>query len=311
MEDLRIIADENYNEVLGIRIDKFLSEELNELSRAYIQKLIEDGFISVNSMPVKANYKIKSGDIIDIDIPEPEIIEIVPMDIPINIIYEDKDIIVVDKPKGMVVHPAPGHYDDTLVNALMYHCKDLSTINGVMRPGIVHRIDMDTSGLLVVCKNDISHRIMADKFKIHDINRIYTAICHNHFNEADGTIDKPIARHKTDRKKMAIDPKGRRAVTHYHVIKNLKDNMSLIECKLETGRTHQIRVHMASINHPLLGDEVYGTKSKKFNLNGQVLHAGVLGFNHPITNEYMEFKSELPEYFNKILNVLDDALSNA
>ena len=301
MEDLRIIADENYNEVLGIRIDKFLSEELNELSRAYIQKLIEDGFISVNSMPVKANYKIKSG----------EIIEIVPMDIPINIIYEDKDIIVVDKPKGMVVHPAPGHYDDTLVNALMYHCKDLSTINGVMRPGIVHRIDMDTSGLLVVCKNDISHRIMADKFKIHDINRIYTAICHNHFNEADGTIDKPIARHKTDRKKMAIDPKGRRAVTHYHVIKNLKDNMSLIECKLETGRTHQIRVHMASINHPLLGDEVYGTKSKKFNLNGQVLHAGVLGFNHPITNEYMEFKSELPEYFNKILNVLDDALSNA
>ncbi len=311
MEDLRIIADENYNEVLGIRIDKFLSEELNELSRAYIQKLIEDDFISVNSMPVKANYKIKSGDIIDIDIPEPEIIEIVPMDIPINIIYEDKDIIVVDKPKGMVVHPAPGHYDDTLVNALMYHCKDLSTINGVMRPGIVHRIDMDTSGLLVVCKNDISHRIMADKFKIHDINRIYTAICHNHFNEADGTIDKPIARHKTDRKKMAIDPKGRRAVTHYHVIKNLKDNMSLIECKLETGRTHQIRVHMASINHPLLGDEVYGTKSKKFNLNGQVLHAGVLGFNHPITNEYMEFKSELPEYFNKILNVLDDALSNA
>ena len=311
MEDLRIIADENYNEVLGIRIDKFLSEELNELSRAYIQKLIEDGFISVNSMPVKANYKIKSGDIIDIDIPEPEIIEIVPMDIPINIIYEDKDIIVVDKPKGMVVHPAPGHYDDTLVNALMYHCKDLSTINGVMRPGIVHRIDMDTSGLLVVCKNDISHRIMADKFKIHDINRIYTAICHNHFNEADGTIDKPIARHKTDRKKMAIDPKGRRAVTHYHVIKNLKDNMSLIECKLETGRTHQIRVHMASINHPLLGDEVYGTKSKKFNLNGQDLHAGVLGFNHPITNEYMEFKSELPEYFNKILNVLDDALSNA
>ena len=230
----------------------------------------------------------------------------------INIVYEDKDIIIVDKPKGMVVHPAPGHFDDTLVNALMYHCKDLSTINGIMRPGIVHRIDMDTSGLLLVCKNDTSHRIMAEKFKVHDINRIYTAICYNHFNETDGTIDKPIARHKTDRKKMAVDPKGRRAVTHYHVIKNLKDNMSLIECKLETGRTHQIRVHMASINHPLLGDEVYGTRSKKFNLNGQVLHAGVLGFNHPKTNEYMEFKSELPEYFNKILNVLDDSsLPNA
>lgn len=312
MEDLRIIADENYNEILGKRIDKFLSEELSDYSRAYIQKLIENGCITVNSKPVKANYKIKSGDIIDIDIPEPEIIEIVPKDIPINIVYEDKDIIIVDKPKGMVVHPAPGHFVDTLVNALMYHCKDLSTINGVMRPGIVHRIDMDTSGLLLVCKNDTSHRIMADKFKVHDINRIYTAICYNHFNETDGTIDKPIARHKTDRKKMAVDPKGRRAVTHYHVIKNLKDNMSLIECKLETGRTHQIRVHMASINHPLLGDEIYGTKSKKFNLNGQVLHAGVLGFNHPITNEYMEFKSELPEYFNKILNVLDDSsLPNA
>ena len=312
MEDLRIIADENYNEILGNRIDKFLSDELSDYSRAYIQKLIENGCITVNSKPVKANYKIKSSDIIDIDIPEPEIIEIVPKDIPINIVYEDKDIIIVDKPKGMVVHPAPGHFDDTLVNALMYHCKDLSTINGVMRPGIVHRIDMDTSGLLLVCKNDTSHRIMADKFKVHDINRIYTAICYNHFNETDGTIDKPIARHKTDRKKMAVDPKGRRAVTHYHVIKNLKDNMSLIECKLETGRTHQIRVHMASINHPLLGDEVYGTKSKKFNLNGQVLHAGVLGFNHPITNEYMEFKSELPEYFKKILNVLDDSsLPNA
>ncbi|MBQ9233359.1 MAG: RluA family pseudouridine synthase [Lachnospiraceae bacterium] len=312
MEDLRIITDENYNELFGNRIDKFLSDELSDYSRAYIQKLIENGCITVNSKPVKANYKIKSGDIIDIDIPEPEIVEIIPKNIPINIVYEDKDIIIVDKPKGMVVHPAPGHFDDTLVNALMYHCKDLSTINGVMRPGIVHRIDMDTSGLLLVCKNDTSHRIMADKFKIHDINRVYTAICYNHFNETDGTIDKPIARHKTDRKKMAVDPKGRRAVTHYHVIKNLKDNMSLIECKLETGRTHQIRVHMASINHSLLGDEVYGTKSKKFNLNGQVLHAGVLGFNHPITNEYMEFKSELPEYFNKILNVLDDSsLPNA
>ncbi|MBO6114148.1 MAG: RluA family pseudouridine synthase [Lachnospiraceae bacterium] len=305
MEDLRIIADENYNDFFGNRIDKFLSDELDDYSRAYIQKLIENGCITVNLKPVKANYKIKADDIIDIDIPEPEIIEIVPKDIPLNIVFEDKDIIVVDKPKGMVVHPAPGHFDDTLVNALMYHCKDLSTINGVMRPGIVHRIDMDTSGLLLVCKNDTSHKVMAEKFKAHDINRIYTAICYNHFNDEKGTIDKPIARSKNDRKKMAVEPKGRRAVTHYRVIKNLKENMSLIECKLETGRTHQIRVHMASINHPLLGDLVYGPKSKKFNLEGQTLHAGVLGFNHPITNEYMEFKSELPDYFKKVLNVLD------
>ena len=305
MEDLRIIIEENYNEAIGVRIDKFLTDELTDYSRSYIQKLLNNGFITVNSKPIKANSKLKSDDIIDIDIPEPEIIEIVPKDIPINIVYEDKDIIVVDKPKGMVVHPAPGHYDDTLVNALMYYCKDLSTINGVMRPGIVHRIDMDTSGLLVICKNDTAHRIMSEKFKIHDINRIYTAICHNHFKEPEGTIDKPIARHRTDRKKMAIDERGRRAVTHYKVIESLKDNMSLIECKLETGRTHQIRVHMASINHSLLGDEIYGTKSKKFNLNGQTLHAGVLGFAHPITNEYMEFHSELPDYFKNILKVLE------
>ncbi|MBQ8923733.1 MAG: RluA family pseudouridine synthase [Lachnospiraceae bacterium] len=305
MEDLRIIIEENYNEAIGVRIDKFLTDELTDYSRSYIQKLLNNGCITANSKPVKANYKLKSDDIIDIDIPEPEIIEIVPKDIPINIVYEDKDLIVVDKPKGMVVHPAPGHYDDTLVNALMYHCKDLSTINGVMRPGIVHRIDMDTSGLLVICKNDTAHRIMSEKFKIHDINRIYTAICHNHFKESEGTIDKPIARHRTDRKKMAIDERGRRAVTHYKVIASLKDNMSLIECKLETGRTHQIRVHMASINHSLLGDEIYGTKSKKFNLNGQTLHAGVLGFTHPITNEYMEFHSDLPDYFKNILKVLE------
>ena len=305
MDEIRIIIDELFSSCIGNRIDKFLSDELESYSRAYIQKLIDNGCILVNNKPIKANYKIKSGDIIDIDVPEPEIIDIIPKDIPLDIVYEDKDIIVVDKPKGMVVHPAPGHYDDTLVNALMYHCKDLSTINGIMRPGIVHRIDMDTSGLLLICKNDTSHRIMAEKFKTHDITRVYTAICYNHFNQTDGTIDKPIARHKTDRKRMTIDEKGRRAVTHYHVLNNLKENMSLIECRLETGRTHQIRVHMASINHPLLGDEVYGPKVKKFNLNGQTLHAGVLGFNHPTTNEYIEFKSELPEYFKKLLNILE------
>ena len=221
MDEIRIIIDENYIKIVGQRIDKFLAEELSDCSRAYIQKLLDTDKILVNQNKAKANYKIKINDIIDIENPEPELVEIIPNNIPLNIFYEDKDIIVVDKPKGMVVHPAPGHYDDTLVNALMYHCKDLSTINGIMRPGIVHRIDMDTSGLLVVCKNDIAHRIMAEKFKIHDINRVYTAICYNHFQDETGTIDKPIARHKTDRKKMTIDPKGRNAITHYRLINNL------------------------------------------------------------------------------------------
>ena len=205
----------------------------------------------------------------------------------------------------MVVHPAPGHTSGTLVNALMYHCKDsLSSINGVLRPGIVHRIDMDTTGLLVACKSDQAHRVLSDKFKVHDIHRVYTAIVYNQFATDEGTIDKPIARHKTDRKKMAIDPNGRHAVTHYHVIERLKQNFSLVECELETGRTHQIRVHMASINHPLLGDEVYGPKQKPFATQGQILHAGVLGFDHPITGEYMEWHAALPDYFQEILKRL-------
>ncbi len=293
---------------IGYRIDKCLSELLNDYSRAYIQKLLDEGNIKVNNKAVKSNYKLRAADSIDILIPEPEALEILPENIPLDIVYEDNDILIVNKPKGMVVHPAPGHSSGTLVNAIMYHCKDsLSTINGVLRPGIVHRIDMDTTGLLMVCKNDTAHRIMSDKFKVHDITRVYTAICYNHFQDSDGTIDKPIARHKTDRKKMAVDqhnPSARRAVTHYKVVEELKDNFSLIECELETGRTHQIRVHMASINHPLLGDEVYGPKNKPFKTEGQVLHAGVLGFAHPITGEYMEFKAELPEYFINILNRL-------
>ncbi|MBQ9935936.1 MAG: RluA family pseudouridine synthase [Lachnospiraceae bacterium] len=298
------LNDEN-SEYIGIRIDKCLSEILNDYSRAYIQKLLDEGNITVNRKAVKSNYKLRAEDSINISIPEPEELEIIPEDIPLDIVYEDDDILIVNKPKGMVVHPAPGHSSGTLVNAIMYHCKDsLSTINGVLRPGIVHRIDMDTTGLLMVCKNDVAHRIMSDKFKVHDITRVYTAICYNHFAEPEGTVDKSIARHKIDRKKMAIDPNGRRAVTHYNVVEKLSNNFSLIECRLETGRTHQIRVHMASINHPLLGDEVYGPKNKPFKTEGQVLHAGILGFEHPITGEYMEFKAQLPEYFKKVLDKL-------
>lgn len=302
---ISIQLSDEYTDYFGVRIDRCLSELFSDYSRAYIQKLIDDGNITVNSKNAKSNYKLKQNDTIIINIPEPEALEINPENIPLDIVYEDNDILIVNKPKGMVVHPAPGHSSGTLVNAIMYHCKDsLSTINGVLRPGIVHRIDMDTTGLLMVCKNDSAHRIMSEKFKVHDITRVYTAICYNHFSDVEGTVDKPIARHKTDRKKMAVDqnnPTARRAVTHYKVIEELGNNFSLIECRLETGRTHQIRVHMASINHPLLGDEVYGPKNKPFKTNGQVLHAGTLGFQHPITGEYMEFKSELPEYFKNIL----------
>ncbi|MGN0390209.1 MAG: RluA family pseudouridine synthase [Wujia sp.] len=305
MEEFEFIINETSIESIGIRLDKYLTEKLPEYSRSYIQKLLEDGQILVNGRPSKSNYKLRNGDLITVTIPEAEPLDVEPEDIPLDIVYEDSDVIVINKPKGMVVHPAPGHIHGTMVNALLYHCKDsLSSINGIMRPGIVHRIDMDTTGLLVACKNDTAHRIMSDKFKIHDIHRVYTAIVYNHFQNESGTIDKPIARHKTERKKMAIDPNGRRAVTHYTVIENLKQNFSLINCELETGRTHQIRVHMASINHPLLGDSVYGPKQKPFQTQGQVLHAGVLGFVHPITNQYMEFHADLPDYFESILRKL-------
>lgn len=305
MEEFEFVINETSIESIGLRLDKYLTDKLPEYSRSYIQKLLEDGQILVNGRPSKSNYKLRNGDMITVTIPEAEPLDVEPEDIPLDIVYEDFDVIVINKPKGMVVHPAPGHIHGTMVNALLYHCKDsLSSINGIMRPGIVHRIDMDTTGLLVACKNDTAHRIMSDKFKIHDIHRVYTAIVYNHFQNESGTIDKPIARHKTERKKMAIDPNGRRAVTHYTVIENLKQNFSLINCELETGRTHQIRVHMASINHPLLGDSVYGPKQKPFQTQGQVLHAGVLGFVHPITNQYMEFHADLPEYFESILRKL-------
>lgn len=297
-----IVAD---NE--GDRIDKFLADELPDYSRSFIQKMIKDGGVTVNGNTVKSNYRLMMGDSLSINVPELVEPDILPEDIPLDILYEDDDIIVVNKPKGMVVHPAAGHYTGTLVNALMYHCKDnLSGINGIMRPGIVHRIDMNTTGVLVACKNDYAHNYISEQLAVHSITRKYNAIVLNSFKEESGTVDAPIGRHHTDRKKMAIDYKnGRNAVTHYTVLKNM-GKYAYIECQLETGRTHQIRVHMSSIGHPLLGDDVYGSGRSPYNLNGQTLHARVLGFIHPSTKQYMEFEAPLPEYFQNVLKDLSE-----
>ena len=288
----------------NIRIDKYLSDEMQDVSRSRIQKLIESGLVTVNGRSIKANYKVAAEDMINVTLPELEVTQIEPEDIPLDIVYEDSDIIVVNKPKGMVVHPAAGHYSGTLVNALMYHCRDnLSGINGVLRPGIVHRIDMNTTGVLVACKNDYAHNFIAEQ-SVHSITRKYYAIVLNGFNTEDGVVDAPIGRNPSDRKKMAIDKKnGKRAVTHYKVLEQF-GKYSYIECQLETGRTHQIRVHMSSIGHPLLGDDVYGSGKSPFNLTGQTLHAGVLGFIHPSTKEYVEYSAPLPEYFQKVLDKL-------
>lgn len=285
------------------RIDKFLTDFLPDLSRSHIQRLIKDGHVTVNEKCVKVNYKVGKEEVVKVIIPEPETLpEIVPEEIPLDILYEDDDILVVNKPKGMVVHPAPGHYTGTLVNAVMYHCQDnLSGINGVLRPGIVHRIDMDTTGSLLVCKNDQAHHILAEQLKEHSITRKYHAIVHGNLKEDSGTINAPIGRHPTDRKKMSVhSSNGRRAVTHYRVLERF-GNYTYIECALETGRTHQIRVHMASIGHPILGDSVYGPAKCPFHLQGQTLHAKILGINHPKTGEYMEFDAPLPDYFQKLL----------
>lgn len=289
----------------GERIDRYLSGHLETLSRSYIQKLIKDGHISVGGHAVKANYKTSAGEEIRVLVPEPEVPDILPENIPLDILYEDEDILVVNKPKGMVVHPAPGHYEHTLVNAVLYHCGDcLSGINGVMRPGIVHRIDMDTTGSLLICKNDQAHRILAEQLKDHSICRRYQAIVHGSLKCETGTIDAPIGRHPTDRKKMSTKaPNGRRAVTHYTVLERFGD-YTYIECELETGRTHQIRVHMSSIGHPILGDLVYGPARCPYKLEGQTLHAKILGFRHPSTGEYMEFDAPLPDYFVKLLDML-------
>ncbi|MDO5402862.1 MAG: RluA family pseudouridine synthase [Eubacteriales bacterium] len=289
----------------GERIDKYISDELEGYSRSFVQKMIKDGMVLVNGKAVKANYKLGTEDIIDVTVPKLIAPEIIEQDIPLDILYEDEDIIVVNKPKGMVVHPAAGHYEDTLVNALMFHCKDqLSGINGVMRPGIVHRIDMNTTGVIVACKNDYAHNAIAAQLSVHSITRKYCAIVHNPFSAAYVTVDAPIGRNPVDRKKMAVDKKnGRRAVTHYKVLENF-NKFAYVECQLETGRTHQIRVHMASIGHPLLGDDVYTMAKSPYKLTGQTLHARILGFVHPRTSEYMEFEAPVPEYFENVLKDL-------
>ena len=290
----------------GYRVDKFLSIEFADLSRSYIQKLMKDGQVTVNGKVVKANYKLNDQDVVRMNEPELKEPDIVAEDLPLDILYEDEDLLIVNKPKGMVVHPSAGHYTGTLVNALMFHCKeDLSGINGVMRPGIVHRIDMDTTGSLLVCKNDMAHQNLAEQLKLHSIKRIYHAIVHGVLKEEEGTVDAPIGRHPTSRKKMSINYKnGKEAVTHYKVLKRYQ-NYTYIQCQLETGRTHQIRVHMASIHHPLLGDVVYGPAKQPFSLQGQCLHAKTIGIQHPRTGEYMEVDAPLPDYFEELLVKLE------
>mgnify|MGYP002515850091 FL=1 len=286
----------------GVRVDKCLAELTDSLSRTYIGKLIQEGQVLADGRSVKANYKVKAGDELSVWIPEAETPDILPEDIPLDILYEDNDLLVVNKPKGMVVHPAPGHYSGTLVNGLLFYCKDsLSGINGVLRPGIVHRIDRDTTGSLLVCKNDYAHASIAQQLKDHTITRRYEAIVHGVLPLDEGTINAPIGRHTCDRKRMAVDHKnGKEAVTHYRVLKRFR-NHTHIECRLETGRTHQIRVHMASIGHPLLGDAVYGPGRKNDFLEGQTLHARVLGFLHPRSGAYIETEAPLPEYFRELL----------
>ena len=289
----------------GERIDKCLSLLIDSLSRSFIQKMVKESGVTVNDKVVKGSYRVKTEDRVSFLLPPAQEPDIRAEDIPLNILYEDKDVIVINKPKGMVVHPAAGHYSGTLVNALMYHCgKDLSGINGCLRPGIVHRIDMDTTGSLIACKNDRAHNCIAEQLKEHSITRKYHAICYGILHE-DGSIDKPIGRHPSERKKMWVNEKnGKHAVTHYHVLKQL-GNYTYLECELETGRTHQIRVHLASMGHPLLGDALYGPNRKApFVLQGQTLHAKILGFRHPTTSEYVEVDAPLPDYFRKLLEIL-------
>lgn len=294
------------NDAEGLRIDKYLTILEPNLSRSYLQKLIAEGHITVNDRIVKANYRISEGDELSYFIPAPAELCILPESLPLEILYEDSDIIVINKEKGMVVHPAAGHTTGTLVNGLLYHCKDsLSGINGIARPGIVHRIDKDTTGVLVVCKNDHSHQRIAEQLKVHSITRRYHAICYRSFEQQEGRVEAPIGRHPTDRKKMAVNHRnGKPAITNYRVLETLSEKYSYIECTLETGRTHQIRVHLSSIGHPILGDTVYGSAKNEFHLQGQTLHAKVLGFQHPTTGSYMEFEAPLPDYFKQLLSKL-------
>lgn len=303
-ESIHITVDESG---VGVRIDKLLSEHIDSLTRSALSKLIADGNVMVNSLCVSKNYKCRINDNISVQIPDAQPLEAEAENIPLDIVYEDDDLLVVNKAKGMVVHPAAGNYNGTLVNALLYHCKDsLSGINGVIRPGIVHRIDKDTSGLLIVAKNDMAHLDLAEQIKVHSFHRAYQAVCLGNIKEDKGTVHKPIGRHPIERKKMAVtDKNSKDAITHYEVIKRY-GNYTHIRCILETGRTHQIRVHMAYLGHPLAGDPVYGRVKGGLRLNGQCLHAAEIGFVHPRTNEYMEFKSQLPQYFEDFLRKLDN-----
>ena len=288
----------------GKRIDKYLSVMIEGKSRSFVQGLIEEKKVKANSKVIKSNYKLKKGDFIEVEVPEPVELNVSAEKMNLDIVYEDEDVLVVNKEKGIVVHPAPGNYTGTLVNGILHHCSDLSGINGVIRPGIVHRIDKDTSGILVIAKNDEAHNDLAAQFKEHSIKREYYALVEGKFSNIKGTVDKPISRDKKERIKMAINSDGKRAVTHYEVLEQYDKGVSLVKCTLETGRTHQIRVHMSSIGHPLVGDLVYGYKRQKFNIEGQALHAKTLGFIHPRTKEYMEFTSELPNYFKELLEKL-------
>ena len=287
------------------RLDKWISEALEGLSRSFIQKCIKEDKVLVNGTPQKARYRLKTDDEIVFSIPEAAQPDITPEDIPLSILYEDDDLLVIDKPKNMVVHPAPGHYSGTIVNAVMYHCQnDLSGIGGVMRPGIVHRIDKDTTGSIIICKNDKAHLSIAAQLKEHSITRKYRAIVCGVIRDEEGSVDAPIGRDPQNRKRMAVNHKnGKSAVTHYRVLQRFK-NYTYIECQLETGRTHQIRVHMTSIGHPLLGDTLYGTGRSPFHLEGQTLHAMVIGFQHPSTGAYVEVTAPLPDYFEHLLKVL-------
>ncbi|AVK83082.1 RluA family pseudouridine synthase [Lysinibacillus sp. B2A1] len=286
----------------GERIDKALSSVQSEWSRTQIGNWIAEGIVKVNGDAVKAKYKVKVGDLVEIDVPEAEPLDVIAENLDLDIVYEDADVLVVNKPKGMVVHPAPGHMTGTLVNGLMYHCKDLSGINGILRPGIVHRIDKDTSGLLMVAKNDTAHESLVNQLVNKTVTRKYTALVHGHIAHDKGTIDAPIGRDQKDRQKQAVVDKGKHAVTHFQVVDRFGD-YTLLECRLETGRTHQIRVHMNYIGYPLVGDPKYGPK-KTIDFGGQVLHAGILGFNHPTTGEYLEFEAPLPADYKQLLNDL-------
>lgn len=299
------VSDLNANQ----RIDKFLSENLNDFTRNAIAKLITEGNVTVNKIVISKNYKCKKNDFIEVNVPDAKPLDVAAENIPLDIVYEDDDLLVVNKPKGMVVHPAAGNYDGTLVNALLYHCKDsLSGINGVIRPGIVHRIDKDTSGLLIVAKNDAAHLSLAQQIKEHSFHRAYQAVCCGNIKDDSGTVHQPIGRHPKDRKKMAVtDKNAKDAVTHFEVLKRYGE-FTHIRCILETGRTHQIRVHMAYTGHPLAGDAVYGPKKVITSLNGQCLHAGEIGFIHPKSGEYLEFKSELPDYFTAFLRKLENKI---